>query len=195
MLKGASMKILKACLAILVVLLTACNAIATELPPPPEGYSWVHCDEIKGAFLMPIGWHFKKHKQGDKLGYFITEENIATKGEFLTGLSVNVIPEISQKNGMPPSIYANTYIKTAIIEKEIFKKPWATTMGPFQAYGVVLLNRDHHKGDFITHNLAIANDQTGTLYLLIFESPAKSWEASWAVAKPMLQRFLIDDSI
>ncbi len=51
-------------------------------------------------------------------------------------------------------------------------------MGPFQVYGVVLLNRDRQKGDFITHNLAIANDQTGTIYLLIFESPAKSREAS-----------------
>ena len=189
------MNIIKASFATLVILLISFSAIATELPPPPSGYSWVSCNEIKGAFLMPQGWHFKKGSQGDTLGYFITKENIDEKGEFFTGLSVNVIPNIPQKKGISPSDYADTYIKTASDEREIFKKPWASTMGPFQGYGVVLVNRDSQKGDYITHNLAIANDRTGTLYLLTFESPAKAWDSSWSIGKPMLQRFLIDDTI
>lgn len=189
------MNINKASLTTLVFLLITFSAIATELPPPPSGYSWVSCTEIKGAFLMPQGWHFKKGSEGDTLGYFITKENINEIGEFFTGLSVNVIPNIPQENGMSPSAFADTYIKTASAQREVFKKPWVSTMGPFQGYGVVLVNRDSKKGDYMTHNLAIANDQTGTLYLLTFESPAKVWESSWSIGKPMLQRFLIDDTI
>ena len=182
-------------MAIFIVLLSVTSSLSTELPPPPSNYDWVNCTEIKGAFLKPIGWYYKQVKQDDILGYFITKENIDEKGEYLTGLFVNVIPQIPQKKGMSSSNYAKAFIETAISEKEIFKKPWTNSMGPFQAYGVALLNRDSQKGDFITHNLAIANDQTGTIYLLIFESPAESWESSWKVAEPMLQRFLIDDTI
>ena len=40
-------------------------------------------------------------------------------------------------------------------------------------------------------NLAVANDRTGTLYLLVFESPEDTWDAAWEVAAPMLKRFLI----
>lgn len=189
------MKSIKIFLIALLLCIASINAIATELPPPPEGYSWVRCNEIKGAFLMPMGWYFKKGQQGDTLGYFITKENIEENGEFLTGLTINVIPNIPKKSGMAPSDYAASFIKTAVSEREVFKKPWLSRMGPFEGHGVVLLNRDYQKGDYITHNLAIANDQTGTIYMIIFESPADSWNANWSIAEPMLQRFLIDDTI
>jgi hypothetical protein len=189
------MKVLKICLVVFFICMTSISAIATELPPPPDGYSWVNCNEIKGAFLMPLGWYFKKGQQGDTLGYFITKENIDENGEFLTGLSVNVIPNIPQKKGMVPSDYAATYIKTALSEREVLKRPWLTQMGPFEGHGIVLINRDYQKGDYITHNLAIANDQTGTIYIITFESPKKTWDTSWSIAEPMLQRFLIDDTI
>ena len=61
---------------VLLALLVPFSVFATELPSPPNGYSWVSCKEIKGAFLMPLGWHFKKGMQGETLGYFFTKENI-----------------------------------------------------------------------------------------------------------------------
>ncbi len=182
-------------LLLIALLLAPFSAAALEIPPPPDGYSWASCPEIKGAFLMPMGWYFKKEQQGDTLGYFITQENIDETGGFRTGVSVNVIPDIPRKKGMPASIYAAGYIRTAIAEREVFKKPWFSTMGPFNGHGVVLLNRDIQKGDYITHNLAISNDQTGTLYLITFESPAALWESTWPIAEPIFRRFVINDTI
>jgi hypothetical protein len=47
-------------------------SLASELPLPPKGYAGVNCTETKSAFLKPNGWFFKKGKQGDIHGYFIT---------------------------------------------------------------------------------------------------------------------------
>jgi len=182
-------------LALVFLALVATGAVAAELPPAPAGYSWVSLSEIKGAFLMPLGWYFKKGRQGDTLGYYITRENIPESGEFLTGLSINVIPDIPEKSGMAPSLYATAFINKAVKQVEVVTPPWASLNGPFEGHGVVLLYRDDQKGDFIVHNLAIANDQTGTLYLITFESPAEAWEKARQIAEPILQRFLIDDTI
>jgi hypothetical protein len=189
------MKIQKIAIAILSIFFVCTSVFATDLPSPPNGYSWVECKDIKGAFLKPSGWFFKQATQGDTIGYFITKENIEALGSFETGLSVNVIPDIPRKKQIQASNFAAAYIKTAIQNREVFKKPWSTSMGPFEAYGVVLINHDSKQGDFVTHNLAIANDQTGTLYLLTFESPLNQWNSSWEIAEPMLKMFLIDDTI
>jgi len=189
------MKILKISIAILSIFFVCTSVFATELPAPPNGYSWVECEAIKGAFLKPSGWFFKQGTRGDAIGYFITKENIEVVGSFQTGLTVNVIPDIPRKKQIQASSFAASYIKAVTENGEVFKKPWANSMGPFEAYGVVVINRDAKQGDFVTHNLAIANDQTGTLYLLTFESPLNQWDSSWEIAEPMLKMFLIDDTI
>lgn len=47
-------------------------SLATELPIAPKGNAWVNCAETKSAFLKPDGWFFKKGKQDDIHGYFVT---------------------------------------------------------------------------------------------------------------------------
>ena len=181
--------------AIVAIIGSISPALAIERPPPVEGYQWAECPEILAAFLRPEGWHFKKVKQSDIWGYFITKENIDTEGSFVTGLTVFVKPNIPEKKGMIPSEYAAAYIQAGMETRKIVKKPWQRTMGPFEAFGVGLLNPDPDGGDFITHNLSIANDTTGTLYTIIFEGPAANWEATWKIGEPMLQRFFIDSDI
>jgi len=182
-------------LALLLVFLSAQIVFATDLPPAPKGYSWVRCDETKSAFLKPNGWFFKKGKKGDNWGYFISKEKIDQSGSFTTGLTVNIIPNIPRKKEMLPTEYAAAFIQTGINNRKVVKEPWQNDMGPFHAYGVVLHNTDNKGGDFITHELAIGNDTTGTMYLITFEAPAASWKAAWQLGEPMLQRFLIDSDI
>jgi hypothetical protein len=170
-------------------------SLATELPIAPKGYAWVKCVETRSAFLKPDGWFFKKGKQGDIHGYFITKENIHETGRFYTGLTVNIIPHIPKKKGMSPTQYAIAYIQSAAKVRDVVKKQWSQDMGPFQAFGVVLRNKDSFAGDYITHNLAIGNDATGTCYLITFEAPASSWDSAWTLGEPMLQCFLIDSDI
>jgi hypothetical protein len=164
-----------------------------ELPPPPKGYTWQKCPDIKGAFLRPNGWHFKKHKQGDTLGYFITKENIKETGEFLTGMTVNVIPNIPKKKSMSPYKFAESYRDAARTAVK-FSKEWDKDMGPFRSLGFVV-DKQHEDGQFRVHHLLIANEKTGTLYLVLFEAPVAEWDAAWKIAEPMLQFLYIDDTI
>jgi hypothetical protein len=185
-------------LILLVGAVCSVCGLEVELPPPPGGYTWAVFEETKSAFLKPDGWYVKETKQGSTLGYFITKEDIDQEGRFITGLTVFVMPDIARKQGMSADQYALTFIKTAAESKErkeVVKAPWAREMGPFKAYGVVLLNRDAEQGDFVTHNLMIGNEETGTVYMIIYEGPAASWDAAWKIGEQMLQCFMIESEI
>jgi hypothetical protein len=55
---------------------------ALELPTAPEGFSWQKLKEIKGAVLMPNGWHFKQEGGSPTLAYFVSRENIDKEGRY-----------------------------------------------------------------------------------------------------------------
>lgn len=180
-------------LFLLLFFSSAVLAKDVNLPTPPKGYKWAKCPEIKGAFLRPHGWHFKKSKQGSTLGFFITKENISKNGQFMTGLTVNVIPDIPKKQSMSPYEYARVYRETTRKSEKITQE-WNKDMGPFRSVGFVFDKKDK-AGDFRVHNLLIANDNTGTLYLVMFEAPISEWNKAWKIAEPMLQYLLIDDTV
>ena len=179
----------------ILILLFCLASVKADNPPmsPPEGYTWAQCPEIKGAFLKPNGWHFKSGKQGDTLGFLITKEKIEPKGEFTTGMTVNVIPNIPKKKSVSPYVFARQFRDSA--KKTVrFTKEWDKDMGPFKSIGFVY-SRNDKAGAFTVHNLLIANNKTGTLYLVMFEGPSAQWPEIWKIAEPMLQYLYIDDAI
>jgi hypothetical protein len=153
-----------------------------KLPDAPSGYTWKICPKIKGAFLFPYGWHFKHQTEG----YFITKEKIESdKSRFLTGLTVNVIKNIPGKAKVLPS----QYIKV-IQSKKVLIKKWTNKMGPFNGYGC-----EYKSKGSVIYNLLIANDKTGTLYLILYEAPENEWEEAWKIGAPILKKLYIDDEI
>ncbi|OGV72384.1 MAG: hypothetical protein A3K19_16305 [Lentisphaerae bacterium RIFOXYB12_FULL_65_16] len=169
------------------------HAEELQLPPPPKGYSWERCEEIKGAFLRPDGWNFLKSKKGDTQGYFITKEPAGEGKQFTTGLTVNVITDIPRKKSVTPYRYAQIFRESAR-KTEKFTSEWDKAMGPFQSVGFVYIKTDK-SGSRTVHNLLIANDKTGTLYLVMFEAPADEWDAAWTTGEPILKLLYIDDTI
>lgn len=163
------------------------------LPPPPPGYVWAECPEIKGAFLKPKDWHFKSSKKGDTRGFFITKEALGTNSQFTTGMTVNVVPNIPKKKDMSPYDFALRY-REAARSTVTFAKEWNKNLGPFKSVGFVY-SKDDKDGAFTVHTLLIANNKTGTLYMVLFEGPAAQWTEIWKTAEPMLQYLLIDDTI
>lgn len=156
---------------IIFVLGSTCLADQPKLPKPPAGYQWQWCPEIKSAFLKPDGWHFKKWSHKGKDAYFITKEDIDEKGEYSTGLSVNVLTHMPRFTGMPPSEYAERFV--AQMEKADLKSfsKWRCDSGPFKGLGC------RYAGDVHTsNNVLIANDKTGTLFIVMFEAPTKEWD-------------------
>lgn len=170
-------------------------AASTSRPAAPAGYEWQECPEIKGALLRPDGWFFKKETGRDSIAYFVSKENIDAAGEFTTGLTMNVLQNVDTIMGSPPSIYAEELIAEAARSSDVRNAPWTHRMGPFLSHGVVITTPDLVKGDFVTHMLAIANDRTGTMYLVTFESPVETWQSASQIADPMLKKLWIDSDI
>lgn len=166
-----------------------------ELPPAPNGYQWQACPEISGALLRPDGWYFRKNIDGDKREYYISKENIAETGEFTTGLTMVALVGYGDRMGISAAEYAKSYIRVAAMSSHIRKNPWTNRMGPFVAHGVIITTPDIAKGDFVSHHLVIANENTSTVYIVIFESPVEDWASMKQLSEPMLRQLYIESEI
>jgi hypothetical protein len=183
------------CLAAVLALSIVFTGRAETLlrPKPPGGYSWQECPDIGCAFLKPKGWHYKHVERKTQHACFITKEDIDTEGTFKTGLTVNMILLSHLKTGISASEYAKKFIVTATKEREQLKR-WSSTQGPFKAHGCII--RDDSGGPpVIVQNLVIANDKTGTIYVVLYEAPEAEYEEAWKIGEPILRQLIIlDDS-
>lgn len=164
----------------------ASRLLAEELPPPPGGFSWKRIESIKAAFLVPAGWHFFEETQGEIRGIFITKEKIRGGSQFSTGLTINV-----QKVQGSASERAMKAI-AQLARLGTYDDLRESEHGAMKLYGAHV----HVTADppaFTEEVLAIGNDKTGTLYILIFESPDSSWDEAWKIGQVILDRFLLDD--
>ena len=166
-----------------------CVALAMDLPPAPAGLAWKEVPEIKAAFLVPVGWHFKREVKGDTLGYFITLEDIDKLHKFNTGLTVNVFRRFA---GGPAVSYAETFISKTAATHSTQVRPLQT--GPFQGFACRYVVTDADGSDTI-HQLMVANPKTNTMYLFIFESPTSEWSSAWKMGEKMVKMLAIDDDI
>ena len=162
--------------------------------PEKEGFTWWEIETLKGAFLVPNGWHTKSVHRPDTMGYFITKEEITSNsGSFDTGLSLNVFKSFRAKKGIEPVSFIYVF-KAGFSEKGKILKEWSRDMGPFKSYG--FLSESVVSGVSTTiHHLFIINPKTGTLYYFFFEAPTESFEEAWISGEPMMKMLLIDDTI
>lgn len=166
---------------------------AADLPAPPAGYAWYEVPEIKAAFLKPDGWHAMSMVKNQVHGVFITKEALMPPARFDTGMTVNVIQNIRERHGVTPSQFAQLMREAARTEKEIIRE-WSKQMGPLQSLGFLFDEHDDG-GTFRIFNLLIANNETGTLYVVIFEAPQEEWDAAFAIGEPILQKLYLDTGI
>ncbi len=186
------MKVLKV-ISFVIFPLLFLKVNAMDLPKPPNGFEWVECKEIKGAFLKPKNWYFKKVIKENSKGYFISKENIDKEGMFETGLTINVIQNLHKKLGVSPTKYAIHFMEAAASANKL-KDKWENKMGPFNSIGFRYDKKQENRV-FTFHNFLVANDKTGTLYFFIFEAPSKSWDKAWELGHIMLKKLMIDDVI
>lgn len=183
------------CLALLVLALLAL-ASSAELPIPPEGYAWSELGAIKAALLVPNGWHMKHQGSGDKNMWAISKENIDQKGYFETGLTFISTQNVSTKpqGKVPPSKFADAMLKemknTYPLERES-----SGPQGPFYTVRYQYIDAPKGKTAVRIYNLLMANDQTGTLYQVIFEAPLSEWDKAWEIGEQILKKILVDDEV
>lgn len=171
-----------------------CSRADDPLPVSPAGYSWQRLPTIKSALLKPDGWFFKQSKKGQTESFFVTKEDIEKSGGFQTGLTLNCIRDISKKTGQLPSAYAASLADSAASKHHLTNRTSAP-QGPFHAVRFSYVDAPTGKESITIHQLLIANDKTGTLFMVIFEAPTKSWNDAWKTGEPILKKMLLDDEI
>jgi hypothetical protein len=176
--------------AVALLLGLSAALLAEEMPPTPKGFSWKRLEAIKAAFLMPDGWHFKEEEKQGARGYFISQEDIDVAGSFETGLTINV-----QTFKRDKAVARAAQVVAALSEANEVLHTWTTEAGVLKGFGCRVRETEKGHPPLIMHALAIGNERTNTLYLLIFESPEASWDKAWAKGQVMLEKFLLDDEI
>lgn len=161
---------------------------ATDLPVPPDGFTWQGVPELKAAFLRPNHWFFKREENKGTLAYFITKESIENGGEFQTGLTVNVF-----RHKKDSAVETAKYYIDELTAKKHGEK-WAKDVGPFKEFGCLTRDTDAN-GTIVLQTLMVANPKTNTLYLFVFESPETSWESAWKIGKQIVDMLVIDDEV
>ena len=179
----------KAFLFALLIALFGQVTSAIDLPAPPPGFAWQEIPELKAAFLKPNGWFFKREEQKGTLAYFITQESIEQTGRFRTGLTVNVFRALKKNTAVARG--KNLIDKMA---HDRNGESWAKQVGPFQEFGCLVKDTDSN-GTIVMHAIAVANPDTDTLYLFIFESPQPDWDTSWKAGKTIMETLVLDDEI
>jgi hypothetical protein len=161
---------------------------AGEPAPAPEGYSWKKLDPINASFLLPAGWHFKAERVDKTLAYFLSAEDIDVKGEFETGLTLNVVhADDAQKKAIA------TLAMLAQTPGNEVQDAWETQTGVLNGRSVRIRKTEKGSDPLVMVVLAIWNSKTNALYLLIFESPEARWKKAWEKGEKMLKLFVLDD--
>jgi hypothetical protein len=122
------------------------------------------------------------------LAYFLSVEDIDVKGEFETGLTLNVVhADDAQKKAI-----ATLGLLAQTAGNEV-QDAWETQTGVLKGTGVRIRKTEKGSDPLVMVVLAIANTKTNALYLLIFESPEARWKKAWEKGEKMLKVFTLDD--
>lgn len=157
----------------------------TQLPTPPDGYSWIDLKDVNASLLKPDGWFFNAEQKGNTYAYFITKEDYTKdpNGMFITGFSLNVFTNMGNTNAVD---YANKFANQVKKQNElVFMKDH--TFGNFK--GKML--RIKNKGQII-HYIVIGNTKTNKLYLAYFESSRATWDANEEFGKTIMEFLAFD---
>jgi len=160
--------------------------------PAPAGFEWQRLDEVRGTVLRPVVWHFNHRAEADQLDYFLSREPAGPDGDFDTGLTISVVTDVRERTGMSLAEYAQRFISEASGDLEIVDGPWDSASPPYVTHGALMRATDSGKGEFNAHIAAMANQETGTVYLMTFEGPAESWDTIWPMGELMLDKLALD---
>jgi len=180
----------------LITTILSVTKVESKQPEAPNGYSWQSLDEVRAKVLVPKNWHFSKMSNRDLLVYRVTKEKLGKDDvPFLTGITINVTREVPKKTKVDPSVYAVKYIKDYIENVEVVEEPKIDEAGGMQRITCQVVkklpNIDKEKL-FRVRVTTLANDKTGTLYILIFGTPRDEWDGSYKIGKPMFNPIVLD---
>ena len=162
------------------------------VPDPPAGYEWLQATEVRMLALRPVGWHVTRSQSANEHEYRISREAPGPDGDFDTGLTINVITDVTRRTGKMPSQFAAEFMAQTTSGLDVLEEPFRNFRSPYEFRGGLFASTDPVKGTFNAHIGAISNDRTGTIYLVIFEGPAAEWSDIWAQGETMIKKLAIN---
>jgi hypothetical protein len=141
---------------------------------------------------VPRGWYVRHREGGGTRAVFITLESIEKHGRFQTGLSVNAIRDIPKKTSLSATAYAKgliekmaqTHQNRGIVEHSAgVLKGWASFFRSKSADGNMV----------VQYTIASGNDETGSAFVVTFESPEMEWHDTWKMGSRLVQSVSIKD--
>ena len=176
---------------ILLILLTSI-ILASANDKNDTKFQWVESGLGDSEFLKPKNWFVKASYQKGHYAFFISKEKISKDQNFTTGFTLNFNSHISKKTDNIPSEYAKQWIQniSKLKNKKVIVKPWEFTNNILKAFGIRV--KDNEK---IIHYMLIANDNTDSLFIMLFESPLKQWDEEWKIGNNIMNNLRLDTEI
>ena len=160
------------------------------------GFHWQPLPEVKAALLLPYTWNYKAETSRDAQAYFLTREKIVPGRLFQTGMSLNVVRQITAKSKQSAAVYAQAFsAKSGRGAGQQVLGQETKTQGPLRLFGVRYRVANGAAGAKIIQQWAIANTTTDTFYLLVFESPEKDWPQAWKLGEEMIKQLRLDAGV
>jgi hypothetical protein len=148
-------------------------------PAPPKGYEWQEFKEVHAASLKPKNWHYSKVLLENHSIFRMTREKISANQEFLTGLTLHVFQDVPGVMEMEPSELAEKYLSEYAMDKqalEIFVPKYSGNMIQSGGTYQTVMKLKGKSRTFKVHITALANDESGTMYMLVYACPASQWD-------------------
>jgi len=164
----------------------------------PEGFSFQILKDIGGKVLKPKGWFFERIPMGKTMAYRITQDEPNKDGEFLTGLTINVILQVPESSGISPSAYAQRFISEKSESGDVIESFKPEKLESMERSGVTVVREQKILGitqPFWIHYTIFANDKTGTLYIFVFGCPSKSLKDTLPTFQEMLSRIILHQDV
>ena len=167
-----------------------------ELPRAPEGYSWKEIAELKAAILVPSAWKFSSELSGNEYLYTVTREDKGAATSVASSLTLIARRELSgnYQQRLPPSQFAEVMFNEMRKNREL-ERTEKGEQGPFATFRYQYATAPEGKGGSREYSLLVANDKTGTLYIITFEASLEKWEEDWQTASVSLNTIFLDDEI
>ena len=164
----------------------------TNLPEAPKNYSWESLAAINGSILIPDKWYFTPRSVEGIQTYFVTPEPFEDGGEFDIGLTLSALEYTKEKTGKTPNEYAKRFIRFRKINYLSYDER-EVNRGKFRQYDILFETVSDEKPKLNIRTRLLANDRTDKLYIVLFEAPKAQWDKIWKVARPSLEKLILDD--
>jgi len=170
-------------------IVAAMSAAAAEAPSAPPGFAWTRLPEIRAEILKPSAWTLDHQRKGASETYRL--EAPKKEGAPAVALDINWVGEVAKQTGMLPSKYAAGLVAEASQNHKILERE-SGTIGSRASVAFRFADSGPGRDGMMVRYQIVANDRTGSLYVMAFEAPSREWTNAWKAGSVMMDRIRLD---